>query len=140
MRTRTIALLIAGAMATGPILAQHAVAQNLQNEADKGAKTRNSGESGYVGDQDRPGAARNASGTPRYGRRFPRCHDVSKRPEFRNRHRRRAGQQERAARQARHGRFELAEPARPGTGSVEHQGTARQQERPTRKALGSAPC
>ncbi|MGY4224197.1 hypothetical protein ACVMIH_001558 [Bradyrhizobium sp. USDA 4503] len=64
MRTRTIALLIAGAMATSPILTQHAVAQNLQNEADKGAKTRNSGESGYVGDQDRPGAAATPPGRP----------------------------------------------------------------------------
>lgn len=64
MRTCTIALLTAGVMATGPMLAQHAAAQNLQNEADKGAKTRNSGESGYVGDQDRPGAAATPPGRP----------------------------------------------------------------------------
>jgi hypothetical protein len=64
MRTCTIALLIAGVMATGPMLAQQAAAQNLQNEADKGAKTRNSGESGYVGDQDRPGAAATPPGRP----------------------------------------------------------------------------
>ncbi|QOZ38074.1 hypothetical protein [Bradyrhizobium sp. CCBAU 53421] len=64
MRTRTLALLIAGVMAVGPVLVQHAAAQNLQNEADKGAKTRNSGESGYVGDQDRPGAAATPPGRP----------------------------------------------------------------------------
>jgi hypothetical protein len=37
-------------------------AQNVQDEADKGIKTRNSGESGYVGNQDRPGAAAHAPG------------------------------------------------------------------------------
>ncbi|MHC2334415.1 hypothetical protein ACVIW0_003704 [Bradyrhizobium sp. USDA 4454] len=60
MRTRTIALLIAAITATAPF----AAAQNLQNEADKGAKTRNSGESGYVGDQQRPGAATTPPGRP----------------------------------------------------------------------------
>ncbi|MGY3445341.1 hypothetical protein ACVW17_005342 [Bradyrhizobium sp. USDA 4473] len=60
MRTSTIALLIAATMATAPF----AAAQNLQNEADKGAKTRNSGESGYVGDQQRPGAAATPPGRP----------------------------------------------------------------------------
>ncbi|MCC8980260.1 MULTISPECIES: hypothetical protein [Bradyrhizobium] len=60
MRTSTIALLIAAITATAPI----AAAQNLQNEADKGAKTRNSGESGYVGDQQRSGAAATPPGRP----------------------------------------------------------------------------
>lgn len=39
---------------------QSSVAQAVQTEADKGIKTRNSGESGYVGNQDRPGAASHA--------------------------------------------------------------------------------
>ena len=60
MRISTIALLIAAITATAPI----AAAQNLQSEADKGAKTRNSGESGYVGDQQRPGAAATPPGRP----------------------------------------------------------------------------
>lgn len=64
MRISTIALFIAGVMATGPMIAGHAAAQSLQNDADKGAKTRNSGESGYVGDQDRPGAASTPPGRP----------------------------------------------------------------------------
>ncbi len=64
MRTSTIALFIAGVVATGPMITGQATAQNLQNEADKGAKTRNSGESGYVGSQDRPGAAATAPGRP----------------------------------------------------------------------------
>ncbi|MGY4370531.1 hypothetical protein ACVW1A_006596 [Bradyrhizobium sp. LB1.3] len=38
---------------------QSGVAQNVQTEADKGVKTRNSG---YVGNQDRPGAASHAPG------------------------------------------------------------------------------
>ncbi|MDT4740264.1 hypothetical protein [Bradyrhizobium sp. WYCCWR 12699] len=41
---------------------QSGVAQSVQTEADKGIKTRNSGESGYVGNQDRPGAASHAPG------------------------------------------------------------------------------
>lgn len=34
----------------------------VQTEADKGIKTRNSGESGYVANQDKPGAASHAPG------------------------------------------------------------------------------
>jgi len=30
--------------------------EQMQRDANKGVKTRNSGESGYVGDQDKPGA------------------------------------------------------------------------------------
>ncbi|MBB4256042.1 MULTISPECIES: hypothetical protein [unclassified Bradyrhizobium] len=41
---------------------QSGVAQNVQTEADKGVKARNSGKSGYVGDQDLPGAASHAAG------------------------------------------------------------------------------
>jgi Ni/Co efflux regulator RcnB len=41
--------------------------QQMQREADKGAKTRNSGESGYVADQDRPGASAHPPGRPESG-------------------------------------------------------------------------
>jgi len=42
-----------------PALAQQQPASNpqMQEEADKGAKTRQSGESGYVGEQEKPGAS-----------------------------------------------------------------------------------
>ncbi len=36
----------------------------MQREADKGVKTRNSGESGYVADQDKPGASAHPPGLP----------------------------------------------------------------------------
>jgi hypothetical protein len=39
--------------------------EQMQRDADKGVKTRNSGESGYVGDQDKPGAAAHPPGTPK---------------------------------------------------------------------------
>ncbi|VIO69577.1 hypothetical protein CI1B_27840 [Bradyrhizobium ivorense] len=65
MRTSTIALLIAGVTAIGPVaMLQPAHGQNLQNDADKGVKTRNSGESGYVGNQERPGASAKPPGRP----------------------------------------------------------------------------
>ena len=64
MRTCTIALLVAGIAAAGPMTAERAIAQNQQSEADKGVKTRNSGESGYVGDQNGPGAAATPPGRP----------------------------------------------------------------------------
>jgi hypothetical protein len=39
--------------------------QQIQNEADKGAKTRsNSGESGYVADEQKPGASAQPAGRP----------------------------------------------------------------------------
>ncbi len=38
--------------------------EQMQREADKGAKTRNSGESGYVADQDKPGASAHPPGRP----------------------------------------------------------------------------
>ncbi|GIQ75131.1 hypothetical protein BraRD5C2_35720 [Bradyrhizobium sp. RD5-C2] len=64
MRTCTIALLVAGIAAAGLMTAERATAQNQQSEADKGVKTRNSGESGYVGDQNNPGAAATPPGRP----------------------------------------------------------------------------
>jgi hypothetical protein len=38
--------------------------EQMQREADKGAKTRNSGESGYVADQDKAGASTHPPGRP----------------------------------------------------------------------------
>jgi hypothetical protein len=38
--------------------------EQMQREADKGLKTRNSGESGYVANQDKPGASARPRGQP----------------------------------------------------------------------------
>jgi hypothetical protein len=70
MRYLSVALLVALPALSIPAAAQQqteatsqsGVGQNVQTEADKGVKTRNSGESGYVGNQDRPGAASHAPG------------------------------------------------------------------------------
>jgi hypothetical protein len=68
MRTTIIAVLVAsGTMIALPALAQQQQQQpapnpQMQEEADKGAKTRQSGESGYVGEQEKPGAAARAPG------------------------------------------------------------------------------
>jgi hypothetical protein len=43
---------------------QAGAGENLQTEPDKGIKARNSGASGYVGNQDRPGEASHAPGEP----------------------------------------------------------------------------
>ncbi|MCK1712193.1 hypothetical protein IVA83_25175 [Bradyrhizobium sp. 143] len=48
-----------------PAMAQQAPpSQSLQNEADKGIKTENSGASGYVSEQDKPGSAAQIPGSP----------------------------------------------------------------------------
>jgi hypothetical protein len=39
----------------------------MQRDADKGANTRNSGASGYVADQDKPGASTHPPGQPGSG-------------------------------------------------------------------------
>ena len=65
MRTTILAILLgASASIALPAMAQDTrapqqkgVDQKIQNEADKGMKTRNSGESGYVADQEKPGAS-----------------------------------------------------------------------------------
>ncbi len=61
MRTTMVAMLVAsGTMIALPALAQQqqpAPIPQMQEEADKGAKTRQSGESGYVGEQKKPGAS-----------------------------------------------------------------------------------
>ena len=68
MRTTIVAMLVAsGTMITLPALAQQQPAPNpqMQEEADKGAKTRQSGESGYVGEQEKPGASARPPGKTR---------------------------------------------------------------------------
>jgi len=65
-------MLVASAAVTLPALAQQQTAPNpqqqtapnpqMQEEADKGAKTRQSGESGYVGEQEKPGSSAHAPG------------------------------------------------------------------------------
>jgi len=51
-------LVASGTMITLPTLAQQpAPNPQMQEEADKGVKTRQSGESGYVGEQEKPGAS-----------------------------------------------------------------------------------
>jgi hypothetical protein len=65
MRTTIVAMLVAsGTVIALPALAQQQTAPNpqVQEEADKGAKTRQSGESGYVGEQEKPGASPHAPG------------------------------------------------------------------------------
>lgn len=60
MRTAIVAMLIAsGTMIALPVPAQQQPPLNpqMQDEADKGIKTRQSGESGYVGEQEKPGAS-----------------------------------------------------------------------------------
>jgi hypothetical protein len=60
MRTPMIAMLVAGGTIIAlPVLAQQQPPPNpqMQEEADKGVKTRQSGESGYVGEQEKPGAS-----------------------------------------------------------------------------------
>ena len=63
MKTYTIALAVA-VITAAPTLVQQAAAQNQQSETDKGVKTRNSGESGYVGEQEKPGSAISPPGRP----------------------------------------------------------------------------
>lgn len=63
MRTTMAAILITVPLIAGPALAQQTTPNpNLQSEADKGIKTQNSGASGYVGEQEKPGAAANVPG------------------------------------------------------------------------------
>ena len=55
MRRIALAAIVV-AVGLTPVVAQQ-TSPNMQNEADKGIKTQNSGASGYVGEQDRPGSA-----------------------------------------------------------------------------------
>jgi hypothetical protein len=73
MRTSILATILAfGSVIAVPALAQPlaqqptgpASQQQMQDEADKGIKTRNSGESGFVGEQEKQGASSHAPGQP----------------------------------------------------------------------------
>jgi hypothetical protein len=74
MRTSILAILVAfGTAITMPATAQQQTGaqpqigpdqQQMQNDADKGVKTRNSGQSGYVADQEKPGASAHPPGKP----------------------------------------------------------------------------
>jgi hypothetical protein len=67
MRTSILAIMVAfGTTTAVPALAQQSTgsSQQMQDEADKGIKTRNSGESGYVSEQEKPGASSHAPGQP----------------------------------------------------------------------------
>jgi hypothetical protein len=68
MRTTAIAiLLVLGSAVTAPVMAQQQPTgpnQKTQEEADKGVKTRNSGESGLVSDQEKPGSSAHPPGQP----------------------------------------------------------------------------
>jgi hypothetical protein len=73
MRTSILTMTTAIGIALAvPALAQQSTApgqqmqsdKQMQEEADKGIKTRNSGESGFVGRQETPGAAAHPPGQP----------------------------------------------------------------------------
>jgi hypothetical protein len=76
MRTLILATTVAfGIAIAAPTLAQQSTAagqqrqsdKQMQEEADKGIKTRNSGESGFVGQQEGPGASAHPPGRPDQG-------------------------------------------------------------------------
>ena len=71
MRTSILAIIVvAGSAIAFQATAQQAAPSDLtkeqiqQRDADKGAKTLNSGASGYVADQDKPGASAHPPGRP----------------------------------------------------------------------------
>ena len=68
MRTSVLAMIVVFGTTIGvPVLAQQSTAPpspQVQDEADKGVKTRNSGDSGYVGEQERPGTSSHVPGQP----------------------------------------------------------------------------
>jgi hypothetical protein len=85
MRTSILAIVVAGSAVAFPAMAQQPQAAPSEQtkeqmhldadkglkangpseqNADKGIKTRNSGESGYVADQDKPGASAQPPGRP----------------------------------------------------------------------------
>lgn len=65
MRNLTAILFVTATAALGaPALAQQPANQNVQEQADKGIKTENSGASGYVADQDKSGASAHPPGQP----------------------------------------------------------------------------
>jgi hypothetical protein len=73
MRSSILVMTVAfGIAAAAPAMAQQPTAtgqqkqsdKQMQEEADKGIKTRDSGESGFVGQQERPGASVHPPGRP----------------------------------------------------------------------------
>jgi hypothetical protein len=74
MRTSILAMTVAfGTAIAVPALGQKSMApvepqmqsdKQMQEEANKGIKTRDSGESGFVGQQERPGASAHPPGQP----------------------------------------------------------------------------
>ena len=73
MRTSILAITVAfGTSIAAPTLAQQSTPsqpqmqsdKKMQEEADKGVKTRDSGQSGFVGEQERPGASAHPPGQP----------------------------------------------------------------------------
>jgi len=74
MRTSILAIMVAfGAAIAMPALAQQSTTpgqqqmqsnKQMQEEADKGIKTRDSGQSGFVGQQETPGASAHPPGRP----------------------------------------------------------------------------
>jgi|SRR2546423_13387372 len=74
MRTSILVIAFAfGTVIALPALAQQSATpdrqmqsdKRMQEEADKGIKTRDSGESGFVGEQERPGASAHPPGQPK---------------------------------------------------------------------------
>ena len=65
MRNLTAILFVTATATLGaPAVAQQPVNQKVQEQADKGIKTENSGASGYVADQDKSGASAHPPGQP----------------------------------------------------------------------------
>jgi hypothetical protein len=65
MRNTVFAVIVVTSVIAPPAWAQQTGPnQQTQQEADKGIKTRNSGDSGLVGDQDRAGASAHPPGQP----------------------------------------------------------------------------
>jgi hypothetical protein len=64
MRATVLMIVALASVVAVPASAQQQTVPNpkMQEEADKGAKTRQSGESGYVGEQEKPGASAHAPG------------------------------------------------------------------------------
>lgn len=81
MRFSTLAIIALVSGFAGVMSPHIAHAQNLQNEADKGVKTENSGASGFVGEQEKPGAAARPPGEPNHANR---AGDVSTAPSAQN--------------------------------------------------------
>lgn len=133
-RTSIFAVLILAGV-VGPTMAQQTgPASNLQNEADKGIKTENSGASGYVGEQEKSGSAVHPPGPPH---RTDMSGATTTAPSAQNSGagiQRRARQQERACPRKGNRWLSLSEPAA-GTGSAERQGPAWQQERTSCEAV-----